>query len=198
MPEKWSLSGEYFEACNCDVACPCIFGSGPTHDDCTVLFGFHIDKGRSGALALDGLNFALAVYTPGPMDTTKWEVAVYLDATASAAQREALRTIATGRAGGGLGFLPNVVGKMHDVVFAPITYTSEGRKRTLMIRGIGEMQSEALPAAVGSEVTIAGIHAFAPAIGVARAEKLRLTDHDWTWDTQGGNSYYARLQWNGP
>ena len=63
MPDAWSLTGDYFEACNCDVGCPCIFLSDPTHGNCTVLIGWHIQKGRSGQETLDGLNFAIAATT---------------------------------------------------------------------------------------------------------------------------------------
>jgi hypothetical protein len=35
----WGLSGTYFESCNCDTACPCVFLSEPTEGDCTVLVG---------------------------------------------------------------------------------------------------------------------------------------------------------------
>ncbi len=198
VADPWSLAGEYFEACNCDVACPCIFGSDPTRGDCTVLLGYHIKKGMAGTVPLDGLNFAIAVYTPGPMGKTKWEVAVYLDESASSGQREALRAIDTGKAGGPLGFLPGVVGKMHVVRFAPIDFRIEGKRRTLQVHGIGRMQSEELPPTLGSQVKIAGAHPFAPEIGVAKAEKLWLADHDWKWDTQGGNSYYAAINWKGP
>ncbi len=30
MSEKWKLTGTYFEACSCDIACPCTFLSAPT------------------------------------------------------------------------------------------------------------------------------------------------------------------------
>ncbi|MEE8334606.1 MAG: DUF1326 domain-containing protein, partial [Alphaproteobacteria bacterium] len=44
----WSLKGTYFESCNCDAACPCVFLSAPTDGDCTVLIGWHIDQGNDG------------------------------------------------------------------------------------------------------------------------------------------------------
>jgi len=54
----WALSGTYFESCNCDTACPCVFLSEPTEDDCTVLVGWHIEKGHAEGLQLDELNVA--------------------------------------------------------------------------------------------------------------------------------------------
>jgi hypothetical protein len=35
---EWQLAGTYFEACSCEVMCPCIFQSAPSHGDCAVLY----------------------------------------------------------------------------------------------------------------------------------------------------------------
>ena len=43
---SWSISGEYFETCNCAVVCPCLIStkapltSAPTEGACEVAFGF--------------------------------------------------------------------------------------------------------------------------------------------------------------
>ena len=73
MADEWKLTGGYFEACNCDVACPCVFLGPPTQGDCTVLVAWHIDKGNLGGMALDGLNVVLAAHSPGHMLQTKWK-----------------------------------------------------------------------------------------------------------------------------
>ena len=67
MAEKWNVAGTYFEACNCDVACPCVFLSQPTTGECKALIGWHIDEGNQGDVSLDGLNVALYVHSPGNM-----------------------------------------------------------------------------------------------------------------------------------
>ena len=51
---------------------------------------FHIDSGKYGDIALDGLNVALAVHTPGPMADGNWSVAAYIDEHADDKQTEAL------------------------------------------------------------------------------------------------------------
>ena len=83
MSESWTLKGSYFETCNCETACPCVFLSPPTEGDCTVLVAWHVDEGRFGEVALDGLNVALAVHSPGHMAEVKWKAALYLDERAS-------------------------------------------------------------------------------------------------------------------
>jgi hypothetical protein len=40
----WSLKGEYFESCNCEILCPCIVqgtGARPTEGHCDVALAFH-------------------------------------------------------------------------------------------------------------------------------------------------------------
>ena len=100
MSDNWKLSGTYFESCNCDVACPCIFLSAPTQDGCTVFVGWHIDDGESEGLSLSGLNVALAILSPGHMAENQWKAAVYVDENANEDQRNALLKIFGGKAGG--------------------------------------------------------------------------------------------------
>jgi hypothetical protein len=58
----WHFSGDYFENCSCTVVCPCLVSkaapltSRPTEGVCNVPLIFHIDSGRYGNVALDGLN----------------------------------------------------------------------------------------------------------------------------------------------
>ena len=61
---------------------------------------FHIGSGSYDGMALDGLNVALAVHTPGPMGEGNWSVAAYIDQSANDKQTEALGAIFTGAAGG--------------------------------------------------------------------------------------------------
>ena len=56
---------------------------------------FHIESGRYDGIALDGLNVALAVHTPGPMADGNWSVAAYIDQRADDKQTEALGAIFT-------------------------------------------------------------------------------------------------------
>jgi hypothetical protein len=46
--KRWNFSGSYFETCNCDVACPCVFQNAPTKGACTALLAWHIDQGCFG------------------------------------------------------------------------------------------------------------------------------------------------------
>src|SRR5207247_2564652 len=74
MAEPGTIKGEYLENCNCEVLCPCLLGpqnarggamARPTEGTCDVPVVFAIERGRCGAVALDGTHAALVVHTPG-------------------------------------------------------------------------------------------------------------------------------------
>ena len=141
---QWKLSGTYFETCNCEAACPCVFTSPPTEGECKALVAWHIDKGSYAGTALDGLNVALAVHAPGTMVATKWQVAAYFDDKASAAQNDALHAIFGGKAGGHPAVLASFIGEMVGAKNVPMRYEANGRKSSLSIPGVAEAQIESL------------------------------------------------------
>src|SRR5260370_162833 len=120
MPISWKIAGSYFEACNCDLACPCVFLSPPTSGDCTVLLAWHIDQGCFGEVNLDGLNAVLAAHSPGHMLEVKWKVALYVDERANQGQQDALTQIFSGQGGGHLAGLAPLIGEVLGVKAAPI------------------------------------------------------------------------------
>src|SRR5713226_8766328 len=154
MANKWNLAGSYFESCNCEVACPCVFTSPPTTGECTVLIAWHIESGKYGGTSLNGLDVALAIYSPGHMLKVKWDAVLYLDDKATQAQRDALTTIFAGKAGGPPAALAPFIGKVLGVKPVHIDFQAEGKQRSLNMPGIGEMDITALEGAGGRDIMI--------------------------------------------
>lgn len=73
MAQSWNLAGTYFETCNCEVACPCVFLSPPSMGECTVLVAWHVDHGQFDGVLLHNLNVALAVRSLGNMIKGNWQ-----------------------------------------------------------------------------------------------------------------------------
>jgi hypothetical protein len=152
----WQLSGTYFEACNCDVACPCIFLSPPTQGHCNVLVGWHIDSGNDQATRLDGLNVVLAAHAPGHMAQGKWRVAVYVDERASQPQRDALLRIFGGQAGGHPGMLASFIGEVTGAHFTRIDFSSGAQGCALKIPNVAEAEIVPLEGQGKGAVTVSG------------------------------------------
>ena len=191
---QWSLTGTYFETCNCDAACPCVFLSPPTQGDCTAVVAWHIDHGRYGDISLDGLNVALAVHAPGNMVETKWKAAAYFDETASDAQSEALQTIFSGKAGGHPAVLASFIDQMLGARKVPMRYEGDGRHASLAIPGIADAEIEAIEGQDGAPITISG-HPLCIAPGkpatVARSKHFTFLDFGMDWKLSGRNGYMS-------
>jgi hypothetical protein len=200
MPDNWKLTGSYFESCNCNVACPCIFLSPPTTGDCTVLVGWHIENGSFTNVTLDGLNVALAVHTPGHMMEGKWSVALYLDERATEEQKNALTRIYTGQAGGHLSNLTPLIGEVLGISSVPIEFETNGRQRRLRIGDAAEIEVEAINSPEGTDATIhnppMGIAPGHPLV-VAKSKKLNYKDHGLECEVSGKNGFYAPFSYQG-
>src|SRR5215467_4348596 len=148
---RWQIAGDYFENCNCDVVCPCLFSqnppltSQPTNGACEVAFGSHIDQGSYGGVRLDGLNVAMAVRTPGPMAEGNWSAALYLDERAGEQKRQALQAIFTGSVGGPPAALAPLISTVLGVKTVSISFHKEGKRRWVEIKSIMQLAVHALP-----------------------------------------------------
>ncbi len=195
---SWKIKGTYFESCNCEAACPCIFLSKPTEGHCDAMVAWHIDQGKFEDVALDGLNVAFAVHSPGHMAQEKWNVAVYLDERASGAQKDALTKIFAGQAGGHPARLASHVGNILGVASVPIQYSAAGKQRSLTIPNVAEVSIEALEGQGGAEITIENhplcIAPGEPAVA-ARSKKLAYKDHGMSWDFTAKNGFFSPFQY---
>lgn len=200
MTTSWSLSGTYFESCNCETACPCVFLSEPTEDDCTVLVGWHIDDGEADGIDLDGLNVALAVISPGHMAKVQWTAALYLDERADGKQSDALTRIFTGQAGGHPERLAGHIGDVLGVSSVAMEFAADGRHRSMRIGDVGSVEIEAIEGQQGGDVTVTG-HPLAIAPGnpvtVARSTNFEYRDHGLDWELSEKNGFFSPFAYQG-
>ena len=85
----WSLSGQYFESCSCDVLCPCITSQAtatPTPGYCAFVIGLQVERGEFEGSDISGLNVAVIARAEGPMANGDSRGEVYIDSKASPAQ----------------------------------------------------------------------------------------------------------------
>ena len=195
---SWNVSGQYFEACNCEAACPCVFLSPPTEDDCTALVGWHIDEGEFEGTTLDGLNVALAVLSPGHMAQVEWQAALYFDDRASDAQSKALAAIFSGQAGGHPERLAGHIGEVLGAGSASITFETEADGTSMTIAGIADVAITAVAGQGDARISVEN-HPLAIAPGfaavVARSERLTYDDHGMQWNLAEKNGFYSPFEY---
>jgi hypothetical protein len=205
MADKtWELSGEYMESCNCDYLCPCIFTNpqGPaTHDHCTALMVYRIDRGRHRDTALDGLKFALVIRSKQVMADGDWVFGCVVDETANEAQRRALADIVSGKAGGPPQMIrDNLVSDFRGVEYKPIAFTAEGLRRSADIPGVLAFEIEGVASRNRSGEPLYIDNTAHPAnrrLALARARNTEVQGFGLGLSLQGkgNNGHYAPFAW---
>lgn len=204
-PTRWRIEGDYFENCNCDVVCPCLFSPGPpmtaqpTAGACEVPLAFHIERGSYGDVSLDGLNAVVALRTPGVMGAGNASVALYLDERADERQREALQAIFSGAAGGPPAALAPLITTVLGVKTVPIHWHKEGKRRAVEIPGVASLAVRAVPSMnPDEEIWASNAHPLAMerlAMAVGDAGST-FADYGMRWDNAGKNAHYAPIRWS--
>jgi len=188
---SFSVKGDYFETCNCDVSCPCIWLGPATKDACDVLLAWHVTAGEKDGVDLSGLNAVMAVHTPKQMTEGNWKVALYLDDRATPEQSEALGAVFSGAAGGHLAALGPLIGEVAGVVPASISFNREGRSLKATVGDVLSMESEELVGMDGSHppvITNALLSAVVQPMTQAKAGAVHYHDH-WDAEFSGTNSF---------
>jgi hypothetical protein len=195
----FSVEGKYFEACSCEVSCPCIWLRPATEDACDVFFAWHITRGEKDGVDLSGLNAALAVHTQKQMTDGNWKVALYLDDTADAGQAEALGAIFSGQAGGHLGNLVPLIGEVAGVSSVPITFETSDGGRSVQVGDVLTMRVEQV---IGMDGTNPAVITN-PLLGaitqpVTQAKSVEVTYRDaWEFQTSDRNSFITDFAYAG-
>ena len=205
MADKtWELSGEYMESCNCDYLCPCIFTNpqGPaTHDHCTALMVFRIDRGRHREIALDGLKFALVIRSKRVMADGDWVFGCVVDEAANDSQRQALADIVSGKAGGPPQMIrDNLVSDFRGIEFKPIAFDAEALRRAAEIPGVLAFEIEGVASRNRSGEPFYIDNTAHPAnrrLALARAKKTEVQGFGLGLSLQGkgNNGHFAPFAW---
>ena len=152
-------------------------------------------------VSLAGLNFAVAIHSPGHMAKVKWTLAGYVDVRADGAQRKALETILSGQGGGYFAGLGPFIGKVLGISPTKIDFEVKGKQRSMKIGDVGAVEIQAIDGAAGQEVTIKnnplGIVPGEAAV-VARSTRLSYHDHGFKWEESGKNGFFSPFTYNGP
>jgi hypothetical protein len=144
----WKMKGQYLKNCSCLSTCPCDTTGYPAPNKfCEGMTGMNIQEGHFGEVDLSGLKWANSYHWPGPLHEGNGTLELFIDEGANEAQRNALLTILTGKAGGSLfEIIASIVTTVHGPYFVKIDweFDKEKRRARVAIPGFMETTSESL------------------------------------------------------
>lgn len=205
MVESWWMKGELLGPCNCDWGCPCNFDAPPTYGTCEGIYVFFVREGRYGEVPLDGLVFAHAGSSPGPVHEGNMTSVLIVDDSIGTLQREALEVLwRSGRAGDPFDIWSSVTSTWLETIAAPIELELDGIRSRVRIGG-GDLCELDL-ARVRNPVTgdeeelyldkPTGFMSTRSELGTTDVFRLRLAGFDW--DYAGRYGEHAEFEYAGP
>jgi hypothetical protein len=150
----YRLEGSMLEVCTCNAICPCWVGQDPDGGTCEGIIAWHFDKGDVDGTDVSGLTFAVAVNIPGNALAGNWCAHAFVDDKATSVQEEALLATYTGKKGGPVADLAQLIGEVVAVERAPITFEVEKGKGQLKIGSAVDAEMEAFIGATGENTTL--------------------------------------------
>jgi|SRR5579872_1153505 len=139
---NWRIAGDWWDLCNCAIGCPCVFGADPTLGYCEGVLTWLIREGHYGDVQLGGdLVVILIVHFEGNVLAKNREFGFLIDERANPAQRDALKKIFTGEAGGSFAAWRDLTISVDGVEYVPIKVSYDAENWSVevatMIEGLG-------------------------------------------------------------
>lgn len=150
----YQMEGSLLEVCTCNILCPCWVGEDPDGGICNAAQAWHIDHGTINGVDVSGLTLGLVNHIPGNVLKGNWRVMLYIDDKATDQQQEAMLDVFTGKLGGPVADLAQLIGEVVGVERAPILFEVEGVKGTLKIGQVAEAQLEPFLGAGGQPTAL--------------------------------------------
>ncbi len=195
----YAIEGKLLEACSCGGLCPCWVGDDPDYGACYSMNAYHYDRGTIDGVDVSELTLALVCQIPGNVLKGNWRVAAFVDAKATPEQREAILAAHTGRLGGPLADLAQLVGEVAGVYDVPIEFDMHEGTGTIRVgdAAVAEMQpytdAQGRPTKLVDTIfsTIPGSPAY---VGKAARFRANVPQHGMTWEYNGRNAVLGEFR----
>ena len=189
----YQLEGRLLEVCTCNTLCPCWVGEDPDYGTCDGVLSWQIDRGTVNGVDVSGHNLTILTHIPGNILKGNWRVVVYIDDKATPEQQDALLGVWTGKLGGPVADLAQLVGEVLGMERVPVTFAVEGAKGTMKYGDYATATLEPFKGATGESTalhdtiftTIPGSPAF---VGKSEHYKVDLEKYGFKIDLEGHNA----------
>ncbi len=191
----WKIVGQLEEACSCNAACPCWFGSKPTHMTCGGGQFIFIEKGTYGSVSLDGLSVGNMVESPEGKSMMEsfgnWKFSnVYVDEKANPQQREALMAIATK-------VLPIDSSPKKEIRYVAINRTISGREHAISLGQYGKFSGHLIEGGLGGSARIVnppGADPLHKEYEQGTTTQIAYNDAGKNWNFESSNYMFGTFQ----
>ena len=195
-----SISGTYFENCNCDVVCPCTWSGltrPATNDRCNVLLAFHVDRGTIDGVDVGGLTFALVADTPRQMTDGDWRVGILMDSAASDEQAARLHGVATGELGGPMAGLAPLISEFLGVERVPVAYeVGDGLSRA-RFGDVADVELTHMRGVQGKDITLGNVpHPANTTLTIAPSTRARVRAFGIEFGAPDLSGFTAPFSWS--
>jgi hypothetical protein len=129
---SYELVGNLNEVCTCEAICPCLEDQVPDGGGCAFSWVLHFERGTVEGLDVSGLRMGIFGSFEGNPTAAQMRVAMFMDERATEQQQDALLRAFTGKLGGPLAELAELVGEVVAVERARIdldVFQGTGRYR---------------------------------------------------------------------
>ena len=189
----YQLEGSLLEVCSCDVLCPCWIGEDPDQGTCDSIVAYHFDSGTIRGVDVSGLTLVSAVNIPGNILEGNWRQLVLIDDNATDEQADAMLDAFSGKLGGPLADLAQLVGERVAVERASISHEIVDGAGTLKV---GDMIHCAMHPYTGPDgttttlnnsifSTVPGSPAY---VGKADSQEVDIPEHGYQWSYENKNA----------
>jgi hypothetical protein len=173
----YELRGQFLEACDCFVMCPCWFEDDPDEEECTGLIAWYVEAGEVDGVDVSGLTTVSVSHHGGHRRGGRMRVAPYVDERADDDQQKALEKAFTGKGGGPLAELAELTEAVDEVAPAKISFSYDGRQTKLSVGRAARTAMKPLVGATDRVITVAD-SALADVLGspaeVGRSSQFKL------------------------
>lgn len=150
----YTLEGKLVEICNCRVLCPCWVGEDPDNATCEGVLGYHFQNGTINGVDVSGLSLIAMLHIPGNILKGNFRAVIYLDDRATDEQADAILSVFSGKEGGPVADLAQLIGEVVALERVPIEFNLEGGNGTLRTGQAISAQITAFQGATGKTTAL--------------------------------------------
>ncbi len=190
---NYQIEGSLLEACSCGAPCPCWIGEDPHGGKCDAFLAYRIEKGSIRGVDVSGVAFAIVALVPGNILKGNWKIAIYMSDKATPAQKQGILDAWTGKLGGPLADLAQLIGEVRGVHDASVDFRLEKGKGTLKVGQCVEAEMVPYVDANGNPTTLSNtIFSTIPGspayVAKATYHRVNIPEHGMQWSFENRNA----------